>query len=410
MTCDCIVIGGGPAGMMAAITAAKRGVRTVLLEHMDKPGKKILVTGNGHCNITNDNMGPEYFYSDDKEFVKRVLDAFGNKDTIEFFKSIGIKTRSKNGYVYPMSEQASCVRDNMENMLFYAGVTYRYGVAIESITEADMYTVRTKDEEYTASQLILATGLKASPKTGSTGSILPMYQGLGLRINKVLPALTYLTCDSGYCKSLAGVRATAEVGIRIDDVLCKSDVGEVQFTERGVSGIVVFQLSHIGVKALDNKQKVSVEFDFVKDMDEADIVEFFKEQKQMYPGLSLLNVAAGLVNKKLAAVILEEAGAPKGGLSLKKTDDELLERIAGVFKNFVMEVRGYGGYDSAQVCQGGVNVATVNPSTMECYEHKGLYVAGELLDVDGVCGGYNLQWAFSTGYIAGQSVAKMEEV
>lgn len=404
---DCIVIGGGAAGMTAAITAARRGVKVMVLEHMNMVGKKILSTGNGKCNLTNMVMDSGCFYSEDKEFVDKVLGRFTSGDTVEFFKSLGVYTRQINGYVYPATAQAATVRTAMENHLYYAGALYKCNVHIEKIhkqEDGSGYGIVCSDGEYTCRQLILATGLMAAPQTGSDGSGIALCRSLSLQVNEVLPSLCQLISGLSVCKIIGSVRNMGTAALFLDDKPCGRDTGEIQFTEYGLSGIPIFQLSHEAVKGLATQKKVEVIIDTASFITKEEIIDFIETAAVNYCGMNIVTLLSGLINNRLAMGICVLSGLPKEGIALRKLDKAHIHAIAGHIKVLTFPISGYKGFESAQVCQGGVAIRQINPETMECYDSKNLYVVGELLDVDGRCGGYNLQWAFSTGYIAGSSV------
>lgn len=408
MIWDCIVAGGGPAGMMAAITAAKRNLKVLLLEHMDTVGKKILSTGNGKCNLTNEYMNEDCFYCEDKSFIKNALEQFGSNDTIDFFRELGVFTKSVNGYVYPVGAQASTIRTAMENQLYYSGVEKKCGIAITSITKIkNGFEVKCNDEIFNCRQLILATGLKAAPSTGSDGSGIEYCRRLGLEINKVLPSLVQLKSSSPICKTIANVRNNGIVTLLIDNCEVIKNEGEIQFTDYGISGIPVFQISHGAVKGLDEKKKVSVKIDLAPFMTETDIVNYIKNAIPKYPGMNIINYLSGIINNKLAVGICISSGLNKDGTAMRRLDENIINLIAKNIKKFEFEIVGHKGFENAQVCQGGVKLSELT-NNFEAKKISGLYIAGELTDVDGICGGYNLQWAFSSGYIAGMSVKKYD--
>lgn len=407
MVWDCVVVGGGPSGMMAAITAARRGIRVLLLEHMEMVGKKILSTGNGKCNLTNENIDENCYYCENKELIIQALNRFSYQNTIDFFREIGVYTKSINGYIYPVTAQATTIRTALENQLYYSGVERKCKIKINSIKHNKIYEIECSDELITANQVILATGLKAAPNTGSDGSGIKLCEDLGIRIRKVLPSLDQLKSSSEICKIVGNVRNTGIAKLYIEDLLVAQNEGELQFTDYGVSGIPIFQVSHHAIRALDYNKHVVIKTDLAPFLTEVEITEFIKTGINKYPGMNIINYISGIVNNKIAVGIAVAAGLNKDGAALRKLDDELIKKIAYNIKNLEFEITGYRDYDSAQVCQGGVAISELN-NDFEVKKLPGLYVVGELMDVDGICGGYNLQWAFTTGYIAGMSVQKYD--
>lgn len=398
---DCIVVGGGPAGMMAAIASARNQNKTALLEHGKMVGKKILSTGNGRCNLTNEKMDERCYYCDEPNFVRQVLAAFNQQDTCDFFRSIGVFTKSRNGYVYPVCDQAAVIREALENQLYYAQVTTLCETEIQSVEKKENFVLQTSRGIFTCKSLILATGSKAAPKTGSDGSGYALCRQLGLQMNKVLPALTALKSSEEFCPKLAGVRADAAIRLWIDGEEDKGDLGEIQFTEYGISGIPVFQVSHQAVRSLDKGQKVLAEFNLLPQREDTEIRTFLRQGRTDCPGISLLQWCSGMLNKKLANVVLVQSGIPKEGISMRKLTDAQMEKLIAEIQHFSMKISGYQGFEYGQVCSGGVKISQLDARTMACKKLPGLYLAGEIIDADGICGGYNLQWAFSTGFIAG---------
>ena len=260
-----IVIGAGAAGLTAAITAARKGGKVVVLEHTAKAGKKILSTGNGKCNITNMYQDSSCYRGTDSGFAMEVLNQFDERDTIAFMESLGILCKEKNGYIYPRSEQAATVRECLMMECSRLGVSIEYEVAIESIKkekEAFVLYVKNSKKEYLCRKLILATGSKAAPNTGSDGSGYDLAKSMGLKVIKPLPALVQLRCQEGIYKEAAGVRCGARITIHANGEMLSKEEGELQITNYGISGIPIMQLSRFAVKALDARKQVSAVIDF----------------------------------------------------------------------------------------------------------------------------------------------------
>lgn len=420
---DVIVAGGGAAGMMAAISAARMGAKTAILEHMDQAGKKLLVTGNGKCNFTNRAQGVEYYRGQDPAFVLPVLEQFGLEETLAFFQEIGIFPREKRGgYYYPASEQASSVRQALLLELARLGVEIHYGIGIRSIQKRDsgiaqepfssgtgQFCFDTKQGMYYSSSCIIATGGKAAKKTGSDGSGVPYIKGFGHTVLSFMPALVQLKGEQPFLKELAGIRADARLTLFVEDAPIACDRGEVQLTDFGVSGIPAFQVSRYAVYALKEQKKVCLSLDFAPELDYNILLDYFGKQKRRDQerwqacdaNMHLKDMLIGLLNKKLIPVILREAGLPEEIL-LKSCRQQELSKLIRTIKHFRVDITDSKGFDSAQVCAGGVSTGEINPSTMESRLVSGLYFAGEVVDIDGMCGGYNLQWAWSSGWVAGK--------
>lgn len=406
LNCDCVVAGGGAAGMMAAITAARKNSHVILIEHTARLGSKLLQTGNGKCNFTNLDMDKKYYQNENPNFVETVLGKFTVKDTLAFFREIGVYNRERNGYVYPNSETASSLQDALRQEVEHTGVTVLTECNIQTVKkEKEGFVIETDKGTIKTVSLILATGSKAAPKTGSDGSGYALAKGLGHHIVKPLPALVQLTSDNRLCKGMAGVRSTGSVAIYADGKKLAEDLGEIQYTDYGISGIPVFQVSRYAVKAKDRKEQVLAVVDMLPafSLEELrrDIQERIKREKEK----DLISFFAGLLHKKLVQAVVKSLGLDMN-MTAGQAGEKRLIKILESMKAFSFHITGSRSFEYAQVCQGGVALSEVDAETMESKICKKLYFAGELLDVDGKCGGYNLQWAWSSGYLAGMNVAK----
>ncbi len=390
---DLIIVGGGPAGMTAAIMCARKGIKTVILDHKDKIGKKILSTGNGKCNITNLNMDDSCYRGNDSAFAYTVTKEYNSDKTLEFMDSLGVLTKDKNGYVYPNSEQASTVLDNFMLELNRLKVDIITEVNISKINVENTYKITTDKGTFSSKYLLLSTGGKAAPKTGSDGSGYELAKSLGHKIITPLPALTALKIKSPFFKIVAGVRCEAVIKVYVDNKEIASDRGELQFTDYGVSGIPTFQVSRYAIEAFNSNKEVIISIEFLPSMKEDNIIDYIKKIKNINPDKSLEQLYSGIMNKKLAQ-----------GLRKLCVKDNINE-FTYLCKDCRFVMSGYNSFDNAQVCQGGVSTSELK-MTMESKKHNNLYLAGELVDVDGKCGGYNLQWAFSSAMAAADDICK----
>lgn len=402
---EIIVIGAGAAGIMAAITAARNHAKVTILEHTERFGKKLLATGNGRCNLTNLSQSPEYYRSDNQSFPMQVISKFNEVQTLDFFEEIGIYTKNKLGYVYPYSEQASVVLDLLKLELERLHVDIIYSISIkEIIKKKHRIQIITDRMTYTCDKVIMATGSKAAPKTGSDGSGYYLAKQLGHHIITPLPALVQLRCSGDYFKSLAGVRCEARLRLIIDRKVLVEDQGELQLTDYGISGIPTFQISRYAIRALEKGKAVVVQIDFFPEKKEKEIVSFLYSQFHHAPKKKIEDVLIGLFNKKLVPVLLNQANL-SGKTFGKDLKEEQIHRLLQKIKTFEVKVTSYNSFEQAQVCSGGVDTRELSPDTLESLKMSGVYLVGELLDVDGICGGYNLQWAWSSGYVAGKSAS-----
>lgn len=404
------VIGGGAAGMMAAVTAADNGAKVTLYERNDKVGKKILSTGNGKCNFTNHNLSPESYYGGDIDRIMQVLERFNAEDTVSFFEKAGMLTKNKNGYLYPASEQASTVLDILRMQLEEKGVCVQCEQKISKILpnkNTNTIVIKSGKTETEYDSVVIACGGSAAPKTGSDGTGCYLADSLGHTVKEVVPALVQLRCKEEYLKDIAGVRSEAKVSLVVADEVKAVERGELQLTDYGVSGIVVFQLSRIAAYALKEKKEVSVYIDFLPDFTEEEL-DIFAERRmeKVWQKQSVEDFFTGMLNKKLMLLFIRLAGL-KPEQNFKDADRKKLDRVFSFCKHFPLTVYATNSFDNAQVSAGGVSLDEVTDN-LESKLHKGVYFAGEVLDVDGKCGGYNLQWAWSSGYVAGENAAKKE--
>ena len=403
------VIGGGASGMMAAVTAASEGARVILLEHKDRIGKKILSTGNGRCNFTNIHQEPICYHSEDPLFPWEVVERFNAQAVISFFFQLGVYSKNRNGYIYPNSDQASAVLDAFRMELDRLKVEIRTGVECREIRPGKKgFTVLTDQGPVRADRVILCAGSKAAPTTGSDGSGYDLAKKLGHRILPVLPALTALKCEEKFFKSIAGVRANGSVSIWSGDECIAKDTGEIQLTDYGISGIPVFQVSRYASKLLYEKKETDAVLDFMPDFTKEQTNAFLRARAKTRPDKSAEMFLIGLFHKKLCDLWIRLSEIPRQRKAGELTEDEIA-RLTSLIKEFRVRVRETNPYDKAQVCCGGVDTREVDPETLESVYVPGIYFAGEILDVDGMCGGYNLTFAWASGYVAGKAASGADQ-
>ena len=399
------VIGGGASGMMAAVTAASGGAHVILLEHKDRIGKKILSTGNGRCNFTNTHQEPICYHSEDPLFPWEVVERFNAQAVISFFLQLGVYSKNRNGYIYPNSDQASAVLDAFRMELDRLKVEIRTGIECREIRPGKKgFTILTDQEPVRADRVILCAGSKAAPATGSDGSGYDLAKKLGHRILPVLPALTALKCEEKFFKSIAGVRANGSVSIWSDGECIAKDTGEIQLTDYGISGIPVFQVSRYASKLLYEKKETDAVLDFMPDFTKAQTNAFLRARAETRPDKSAEMFLIGLFHKKLCDLWIRLSKIPRQRKAGELTADEIA-CLTDLIKVFRVRIQETNSYDKAQVCCGGIDTREVDPGTLESVYVPGLYFAGEILDVDGMCGGYNLTFAWASGYVAGQAAS-----
>lgn len=401
---DVIIIGAGASGLMAAAAAASKGARVALLEHKDDIGKKILATGNGRCNFTNTDMSVNKFHGS-KALIKNGLSQFNYSDTIRFFKGLGIPAYDNAGYIYPNSRQAASVVAAFRMELMRLHVDVKTGINITDIKPADDrtgYCIQTDKGSFKSKRLIIACGLTASPKLGSDGSLFRQIEALGHHIQKPLPALCGFSCDGLNFKKITGVRCDATVASVIDGQMTEQNTGELQLADYGISGIPVFQISSLMSRALNKGQKVEVIIDFLPAFSDDELNGYIKDRSiTTTDNHSLNEMLNGLLNNKLLLELIHKSGVSPDKKGRLLTDDDC-KSLTRSIKHTAVSVKKPRGLEFAQVCAGGIYTKEIDVRTLESKIHPGLYFCGELLDVDGICGGYNLQWAWTSGYIAGE--------
>lgn len=399
------IIGAGAAGMVSAITAVRQGAEVTLFEKNDRVGKKLLATGNGRCNLSNMEFSTDYYYCSDKEKLQKVFDVFSPWDTVSFFESIGLMVKEKNQGLYPYSEQASSVLDVLRTELAYSGVRIISETEVDKVkrkADAGFVIMDGGGNEEFFDKLILAAGSPASLK-GAGKSGYHIAEDLGHRINPLVPGLVQLRSDESFCKALGGVRCNAKLALTVDGKAIAEESGEVQFTDYGISGIPVFQFSRQAAYALKEKKKVSVLADFFPDQDKETFAFFTKLRYESLKNRTLEEFMTGTLNKKIGRVLIKRC-ALKPGMTAKEAGYEKISELMQMSRSFSLHISGVNSMENAQICAGGIDFGQMD-AQMESELVPGLYFAGEIVDVDGKCGGYNLQWAWSSGYVAGMNAA-----
>ncbi|MDE7423689.1 MAG: NAD(P)/FAD-dependent oxidoreductase [Lachnospiraceae bacterium] len=407
-----IVVGGGAAGMMAAITSARNGHRVTLLEQNEKLGKKLFITGKGRCNITNASDMDVLFSNviTNKKFLYSAFYQFDNYQTIAFFEELGLKTKIERGErVFPESDKSSDVIAALQKELKKLEVKVLLYTKVEEILEENGHTkgvIVRKDGEnkvFKADAVIVATGGISYPSTGSTGDGYRLAKDMGHQVTKLYPALVPFEIEDTFVKGLQGL-SLKNVGLTLFAGKKKiyDGFGEMLFTHFGISGPLVLSASSY-VSGYIQKQSMEVEIDLKPALTEeqlhARILRDFEEihNKQFKNGLDRL------LPQKLIPVIVELSGIQKNK-SINSVTKEERNRLVNLLKHFRMVVKGLRGYNEAIITKGGISVKDINPQTMESKIINGLYFVGEVLDLDALTGGYNLQIAWSTGYLAGISI------
>lgn len=496
------VIGGGAAGMVAAIEAARAGAIVTLIEKNAQLGKKLATTGNGRCNYTNldmvDRIGGK-FRGFHPEFAEAALDVLPPEAVLDWFREIGVEPRFRGSYVYPNSDQASAVVDALREELHRLSVKVHYNAEVKSVQRVDAdaeaspvkvpmpgkmasadgaaasqipqkrdaayFLIQCTDAVVKADRVILAAGSKAAPKTGSNGDGYFIARKLGHRIVPYVPALCGIRCAGDAFKALAGIRTEAALELVIDGHCVDREAGELQLVDYGISGIPVFQLSRYAAYALQEGKKAAVYINFLPGFTEGNVsaeaavrdserniplgsavrdseqvssaaeasmtevsgakntqnaqkelrgsavedpkdraLQLFRQRQQRLAGRKMESFFTGLLHQKLGQQLLRMANV-RPELPVAELSEKQLRSLASLSVRFKAECVEMNGFQQAQVVAGGVDTSEVDPCTMASRLVSGLYFAGEVLDIDGICGGYNLQWAWASGFVAGRHAA-----
>ncbi|HQO94981.1 MAG TPA: NAD(P)/FAD-dependent oxidoreductase [Sedimentibacter sp.] len=396
------VIGGGASGLTAAIAAARNGAEVTICEKLNRVGKKILATGNGRCNYTNMNLSKECYHSNNLNFVDEVMKFFNLDKTLVFFEDLGILPYvDESGKVYPNSLQASSVLD----VLRYELKRHK----VKEVTDFNVTALRKSKDKFsiigndtiTADRVILATGGKASPQLGSDGKGYELAKSLGHEIIEPFPALVQLKLSGKYFKRIAGIKFDGIVKAYAGDRLIREEEGEILFTDYGISGPPILQVSRKVIEELNKKNKPFLNIDMFPGYSKLKLYDILQDRFRRISYKTIEESMIGFINKKLIPVVFYEAGFEDLNKICGKLNKKEIYKIIEILKEWKFEVIGHNSWQQAQSTAGGIKLSEVNPKTLESLKVKGLYFAGEILDVDGDCGGFNLQWAWSSGYTAG---------
>lgn len=401
-----LVIGGGAAGMMAAISAKKHGGDVILLERNKRVGKKILATGNGRCNYTNINLSIDNYHGKNPKFVYSPLSQFNVYDTIDFFEKLGISPFiEENGRVYPMSLQSSSILDVLRFELEYLGIEVVTEAFVIDIHKGDKFLITLEDgRKFKADRVILVTGGKAAPNTGSDGNGYRLAEKLGHTIEYIFPALVQLKLEGNFFKKVEGVKIIGRAELYENNTFIRREEGDILFTNYGISGPPILQISRMANKLLYEGKIPQLRISIIKDKNRQELEKYLYYRFSFMPKKTIERALIGLINKRLIIPILKEVGIDRDKIIAHISKEEV-RKISTTLTDFRFKIIGSKSWESAQATAGGVKTDEINNSTMESKLVKGLYFAGEIVDVDGDCGGFNLQWAWSSGYVAGKNSA-----
>lgn len=397
------IIGGGASGMAAAIEASGNSDNQILVfERQARVGRKLQATGNGRCNLSNLGTGVSHYHGQQPEFVCPALDAYNTENTLTWFRQLGLITVSESsGKIYPYSDQANSVVDVLRFALERPNIRLYTGAEVQKVKKQDGgFLIECGEQQFFCDRLIVACGGLAGTKLGGTMSGYKLLGKFGHKCTRLRPTLVQLKSSWPGIVSLKGVRANCHVRVLKDAQLYAESVGELQFTEYGISGPVIFEISR---DVCNGAGEWGAEIDFIPQIGTEELFAELISRKNT--GRPVSELLTGILHNRLGRVLTQSAGIGSSGF-VAEMNDEAMRAVCNCVKAFRIELTEPMGMDSAQVTAGGVLTEQFDPNTMESKLVPGLYACGEVLDVDGDCGGYNLQWAWSSGRLAGKSAGR----
>lgn len=397
------IIGGGASGMISAAVLSKNGSEVIILEKMERVGKKLLATGNGRCNYTNSNISMNRYHSDDLSIASKIIENFSTEEVTAFFRQIGIEPYTdESGKVFPMSLQASSVLDVLRDEYIRFGAVEKCSENVTKIEKQKKgYKVTTDKTIYLFDKVIVAAGGKVGAKFGSDGSVLKILEKNGYKSNETYPALVKVKSDFSYLKSLKGYKTNCKLSLFNNEKCLGSDFGEVLFADYGISGPPVLQLSGLAIKEIMSARQVYFELDFFPNLNKHQMYQFLENRFLSLKHKSIKDSFTGLIHKRFIIPLLKESNIEDFEQKCTKINKRKIYDIIKSLKFLRINVKDYHSWSDAQVTGGGISLKSVNPETMESKREKGLYFTGEILDLYGDCGGFNLHWAWVTGIRAG---------
>ena len=399
-----VIIGGGASGLVAAIYAKKEDNEVIILERNKECGKKLLTTGNGKCNYWNEDQSLTHYHSENNELISEIITFNNQKEILNMFNSLGIIPKIKQGYYYPFSNQAETVREALLKETIKKNVEIKTNFLVENVKKSKKkFIIKSRNEEIEADKVIISTGSFASPKTGSTGMGYHFLSKFGHSIIEPLPALVQLIAKFPYLKDWKGIRTDVILKLEEDEKIIAEDKGELQLTDYGISGICTFNLSSYVSRGLKNNKEEIMHINFLPFLKEdSNIMKWFDDRNKLLNNPTLYELLNPILNYKLVKIILKVSRL-QGGLSWDDLFEEEQLTLVENLINFKLEIINTKSFDNAQCCSGGIPLTEINLKTMESLKVKNLYITGELLDINGDCGGYNLSLAWISGMLAGKA-------
>lgn len=399
------IIGGGASGLIAAINSAKAGNDVTIIEKNNKLGKKLLITGNGKCNYWNEDISINHYNTNNPEILKSIINESNQQQVLTLFNKLGIIPYIKNGYYYPLSNQAITIQNTLLEECLRLNINIIYEEEVQSIfKDNNKFIINTNKNKFIGDKVILSTGSYSAPQTGSDGIGYKLAKSLGHSIIKPLPALTGLICKEKYLKDWAGIRTNVKLSLYEDNNLLKKETGELQLTNYGISGICTFNLSSLISRGLYNNKEEIISINFLHPLNISNTKEFISWMNKritITPNYTIQEILDKILNYKLVNIILSLS-------KISNTDTwnniptNKKELLSNNFINFKLKIIDTNNFNNSQTTTGGIPLSEINPNTMESLKCNNFYITGELLDADGECGGFNLAFAFITGFIAGK--------
>ena len=399
------IIGGGASGLIAAIYASKNKENKVtILERNKECGKKILATGNGKCNYWNQDQSIKHYHSKNINLLEEILTEDNQKEILDMFSSLGIIPKIKNGYYYPFSNQATTIKNALVNEVQRNNIIIKNDTLVQNIKKANnKFIIETENEIIESDKIIIATGSYAAPKTGSTGMGYDFLKKFNHTIIKPLPALVQLKANENYLKEWQGIRTDVIISLYENNKKITAEEGEIQLTNYGISGICTFNLSHYVTRGLYEGKNELIKINFLPFLKYNKLEEYLEWFEHRNNNIAIYESLSNIINNKLASIILKQTGIKEEN-KWKNFSYELKRKLIENLISFPIKITDTNTFNEAQVANGGIPLTEINIKTMESKKEQGLYIIGELLDVAGDCGGYNLTFAWISGMLAGKNI------
>jgi len=397
---DAIIFGAGASGMVCAIKLARQGIKVAIIERQSRGGKKILASGNGHCNIANTNVSVKNFYAKNQELIKNITNS-KVQDIVEFFSTLGLEiTAKEDGKMYPKSMQASSVLELLEAEIKRLKIECFYDIKDPRVDKN--FTIKFENNTLKAKNLIIATGSVAAPQLGGNSSGLEIAKNFGHTILEPIPCLVPLISSAKICKNIAGVKIKAKVRIFMEDKEISSETGDFLFAKYGVSGLSILDLSLKAAMAIKAKKSCYILVDFFSQYNKQELIEYFKSKIDKKRNLPLHLWLSGFMNSKLSSELVKELNLDN--ISEAKLNSKIVKELTQYFKNYKINIEDTREFKYAEIAYGGVNSSEIDSKTLQSKKQDGLYFIGEVLDVVGDRGGYNFYFAWSSAFLVAKAI------